>query len=414
MSRIKHIIMIVFKVFFIILCFAVATSYSAIKSADLSALEEMKGKVGLDGCEILVFDSSFDETGTSLAYEVKDGKIIFDVTQSGREYDEVTVLISFPKYTYDSTEMREYLNGVLGKKAKREEGYLKAMEEGPWRANCSFKLVGEGLEGKNYTLLESDDTLHVEKLSSSDGEAAVIEDIYLMNGESYDIMLMFGAERGGALPSGRYVLEAELGINGLYEENARISFASTMEIIGNICADGIKAKGFGIFDIENFLVFYGAMIVTGMFVYSWRDIRSMIKIFCAVCESMGDGVWVIVNTYVNGTFTGSYRTVQGGPSLLVAAIVTILCYMVFLLSIPIRIIIFLIRDIVYLFKEDDELEGFPFLGNIIGSVGLYVLAFGAVGLLGASYVLGAISFVVGLAMCITAAIICRRHEEDYA
>ena len=98
MSRIKHIIMIVFKVFFIILCFAVATSYSAIKSADLSALEEMKGKVGLDGCEILVFDTSFDETGTSLAYEVKDGKIIFDVTQSGREYDEVTVLISFPKY----------------------------------------------------------------------------------------------------------------------------------------------------------------------------------------------------------------------------------------------------------------------------------------------------------------------------
>ena len=67
-----------------------------------------------------------------------------------------------------------------------------------------------------------------------------------------------------------------------------------------------------------------------------------------------------------------------------------------------------------LFKEDDELEGFPFLGNIIGSVGLYVLAFGAVGLLGASYVLGAICFVVGLAMCITAAIICRRHEEDYA
>lgn len=413
MSRIKHIVMILFKVFFIVLCFLVATSYSAIKSADLSALEGMKNKVDLEGCEVLVFSSGFEESGASVTYEVKDGKIIFDITQSGLVYDDVAVSISFPEYTYDATEMREYLNDVLGKKAKREEGYLKAMEEGPWRANYSFKLTGEGVDGKKYTVTDSSETEYVQMIVA-DGSATGIEDVYLMNGEEYDVMLTFGAEYGGALPSGRYVFESELEVVGLYESNEKISFASTVEIITKICADGIKAKGFGIFDIENFLVFYGAMVVTGMFVYSWRDLRSMIKIFCAVCDSMGDGVWVIVNTYVNGTYTGSYETVRGGPSLLVAFFVTVLCYMVFLLSIPIRMVIFLVRDIVYLFKEDDELEGFPFLGNIIGSVGIYVLLFGVVALLGASYLIGAIGTVVGLAMCITAAILCRRHEEEYA
>ena len=81
-----------------------------------------------------------------------------------------------------------------------------------------------------------------------------------------------------------------------------------------------------------------------------------------------------------------------------------------MLTIPIRILIYLIRDIVYLFVEDYDLDDFSYTGHILGSVGIYVLLFGIVGLLSASTVLGGICTVIGLVACIIASKLCSRNE----
>ena len=108
MSRAKHITMLIFKLLFIVLCFAIASVFTLLQGA-VGKFDNLKNQIPLDKCEIVVLDSSFDENGASLSYEIKDGKIVFDIVQSGKNYDDITVMITYPEYSYDCTNMRNYL-----------------------------------------------------------------------------------------------------------------------------------------------------------------------------------------------------------------------------------------------------------------------------------------------------------------
>ena len=76
-------------------------------------------------------------------------------------------------------------------------------------------------------------------------------------------------------------------------------------------------------------------------------------------------------------------------------------------------LIHIVRDIIYLIKEDDEIEGFSFLGNILGSAGIYSLIVGITGLFGAGVLIGGIATAIGIALCIAAHFICKHREEEY-
>ena len=413
MSRVKHAFMIVFKLLFIVLCFAVAAVYTAFAGMDTGALDNMKRELGAEACEILVMDTSFNETGASLSYKIEDGKIVFDLVQSGKEYDEVAVCITFPSYEYDTNGMREYLQETIGDRAKKEEDYLTAMAEGPW--NCYYSLVMTGdTEDVSYTIINSDSEEYGVTVQTDDkSEPYRIENIYAEKGDNLSFILCFGSKTYGALPSGRYVFDAKLGVSSLYEGNAELSFGSKISVFTNTCVNALKEQGLNIFNVENWLVFYGAMIVTGMFVYLWRDLRSLKKIFGAMLEERHPPIRVIIKVYVDGYLTDEYSYIDDGTSMIAAFFVALVSYVLFLLTYPIRILIHIVRDIVYLIKEDDEIEGFSILGNILGSVGIYVLLFGIVGLIGTSYLIGAICTVVGLGMCIVAHFICKYFEEEY-
>ncbi|MBR6562558.1 MAG: hypothetical protein IKK70_01300 [Clostridia bacterium] len=418
MSRAKHIAMLVFKVIFIILCFALASLTSILTNANTEMFDLMKSKVELDKCEILVMDSSFDEVGASLDYRFEEGKIVFDLVQSGNSYDDVCIAITFPKYDYDPELMRNYLNDTVGKVSEKEEKFLAAMDEGPWNTTFTFLMTGEANADSNkvnYTIMDSDSVEYVDYYRTPDDnlEPETIEDIYVAQDEELTFLLTFGAKNKGALPSGRYVLEGNLGVSGLYESRERLSLGTTIKVVSATCADTLKEKGLSIFGVENWLSFYGVMVVFGMFVYLWRDLRSLKKIFCAMMEERHPPVKVIVKTYVNGFVTDEYSYVDDGSSFIAALIVTFICYVIFLLTIPLRIVIHLIRDIIYLFKEDYELDGFSVTGNILGSVGVYVLLFGIVSLMSANTVAGIIGTLLGIGMCVGAHFLCKRCEEDY-
>ncbi len=414
MSRAKHITMLIFKLLFIILCFAIASVFTVLQGA-VGKFDNLKNQMYLDQCEILVLDSSFEKNGASLSYEIKDGKIVFDIVQSGKNYDDITVLITYPQYSYDCTNMRDYLYETIGNRAEKEENYLKAMEEGPWKTTFSYTLEGntEGVNSKNviYTIADPDYNEFTDSVQYKDSEKSTIRDIYVEKDEKLTFILTFGAESIGALKSGQYTFSADLSVSGLWENNTRLSFLTMLDVIGTTCKEAIFEKGVSIFQIENWLTFYGVMIVTGMFIYLWRDLRMMVKIFSAIMDSMSTGVRVIIHTYINGAYAGSRETIEGSSGIFPASVITLLCFMVFTITIPLRILIYIIRDIVYLFIEDYDLDEFSFIGNIMGSVGIYVVVFGFVGLLSANLIVGGISTVVGLIMCIVASKLCKNKEE---
>lgn len=413
MCRVKHAIMIAFKLLFIVLCFAVAAVYTALKGMDTGVLDNMKREVGLEECEILLMDAGFDQSGTSLDYDIVDGKIIFDLVQSGKEYDEVSLFITYPNFEYDTEGIREYLQETIGDRVEKEEEYLTDMEEGPWSCYYSFSLTGDA-ENLSYTVVDPDlEGYGVTVKTDEAGEPYRIESLYTEKGENVDFMLIFGSEDQGALPSGRYVFNAKFGVSGLYEGDAELSFGSKVKVITNTCINALKEQGFDIFNVENWLVFYGAMIVTGMLVYLWRDLRSLKKIFGAMLEERYPPVRVIIKVYVNGFETNEYSYIDDGTSMLGAFFVALITYLLFLITYPIRILVNIISDIVYLIRDDDEIEGFSIIGNVLGSVGIYTLLFGIVALLGASYLAGGICTIVGLGACIGAHFICKYREEEY-
>lgn len=413
MNRTKHAIMIVFKLLFVVLCFAVAAVYTALKGMDTGALDNMKKELGPEACEIDVMDAGFDKTGASLSYEIKDGKIIFDLVQSGKEYDEVAIFITFPNYKYDTEGMRKYLQETIGDRAEKEEDYLVAMAEGPWNCYYSFVMTGDA-ESACYTIVDPDLEEYVVTVKADDkDEPYRIENLYTSKGENVDFMLCFGSKTYGALPSGRYIFDANFGVSGLYESDAALSFGSKISVLTSTCLTALKEQGLDIFNVENWLVFYGAMIITGMFIYLWRDLRSLKKIFGAMLEDRYPPVKVIIKVYVNGYVTDEYSYIDNGTSMIAAFFVALLCYVLFLLTYPLRILVQIVSDIVHLVRDDDEIEGFSIVGNILGSVGIYVLLFGIMGLLGASYLIGGICTVVGVGMCIGAHFICKNREEEY-
>ncbi|MBQ3069914.1 MAG: hypothetical protein IJD01_08235 [Clostridia bacterium] len=415
MSRVKHAVMLAIKAGVIVLCFAVATMFTALAGMDTSVLDGMKGQVAADACEITVMDAMFASNGASLSYEVADGRIIFDLVQRGTAYDDVTVFLEYPAFAYDADAMRDYLQETIGDRAAQEEAYLAAMEAGPWNLNYSFQMTGDGTNegsyGTSYTVVDPDLEGYAAVLKAEgENEPFRIDNIYAEKGDELSFMLIFGSETFGALPSGRYVFEADLGVSGLYEGQSELSFGTKMSVITSTCMKALQEQGLDIFRVENWLVFYGAMIVTGMFVYLWRDLRSMKKIFGAMLEERHPPVRVIVTVYVNGYVTDQYSYIDDGTSMIAAFFVTLLCYVLFLLTYPLRILIHIVRDIVCLIKDDEEIEDYSLVGNILGSVGVYVLLFGVVGLLGASYLLGGICAAVGIGMCVGAHFLCKATE----
>jgi len=72
-----------------------------------------------------------------------------------------------------------------------------------------------------------------------------------------------------------------------------------------------------------------------------------------------------------------------------------------------------VRDIIYLFAEDYELDGFSYVGNILGSVGIYAAVFGVAMLAIGNLLVGGIAAGAGILSCLLASYLCKRCEEEY-
>ena len=405
MSRVKHLTMLIIKLVFIVLVFAATMVMMAMQT---SSADEIPIAKDFDEEDLYIETAN----GATVRWEEKDGELVFDIEQSGNNYDDIKVSLLFDNVTYDSS----FIRSMLGDNAGKHEKFISEMEEGPWLAHCNFHLRGESFftttKGR-YTFTDAALTDYVESVVSRGANTSTKTESFTVSKEekSVIVILTFGAEGEGALENGKYTLKADLKLGHPEGKKLDISLLEQAGIFVRFGAKAVAEAGFGVFNVTNWLTFYGVMVLLGWFIYLWRDLRAMVKIFFALLE--GDGTRVIVRTYINGAFSEEHEEYASGSNTFIALMLTLLCYIVFLLTIPIRILIHIIRDIIYLFKEDYDIEAFSFLGNLLGSVGIYALIVGIVGLAGASYVIGAIGAVLGIAMCVAAHFLCKNREEEY-
>ena len=404
MSRAKHLATLVMKLLFLVLVCAATMVMSAMQTYSTDQIPLAKG---FDEENIDVWA----ENGATVTWEVVNGELVFDITQSGERYDDITVLLSFDSVNYDAS----FLRSMLGDDAGEHEAFLSEMENGPWLGHINYCLKGESFFTTTkgaYTLTDPALGDYVGSIASSGANTGEQTEEFTVNKDDayVTLYLIFGSESTGALENGKYTLKADLKLTHPEGKQLDLSLFQRAGMVLKLGGRAIADAGWGVFNVTSWLTFYGAMILLGWFIYLWRDLRAMAKIFSAILE--GDGATVIVRVYINGTFSEEYTTTNGG-NIFVALLFTALCYIVFLVTIPLRILIHIIRDVVYLFLEDDDIEAFSFVGNILGSVGIYAALVGVVGLMSANYAVGGIAAALGIGGCVAAHFICKRREEEY-
>ena len=405
MSRAKHVTTLIMKLVFLVL---VCVATMVMSAMQMHSTDEIPIAKDFDENNIDVLT----ENGAEVTWEVVDGELVFDIKQSGDNYDDITVFLTFENVGYDST----FIRSMLGDDAGEHEEFISEMENGPWLGHCNFCLKGESFlttSGGKYTFVDDAMTEYVHGILSSGANTSEQTEEFTVDKEDGSVMvlLIFGSEDSGALENGKYTLKADLKLGHPEGKQLNLNLLKQAGIVLKLGGQAVADAGWGIFNVTSWLTFYVAMIILGWFIYLWRDLRTMVKIFFALLE--GDGTRVIIRTYINGVFAEEREEYASGSNIFIALMLTVLCYVVFLVTIPIRILIHIIRDIIYLFKEDDDIEAFSFVGNILGSVGIYVLIAGVVGLMSASLVMGGICTAIGIAACIAARFICKRREEDY-
>ena len=411
MSRAKHLSMLILKICVLVLCFSAVTIMTSLQTY---STDEINVVSGMKNKDILVTA----ENGATATYEIIDGEIVFNIKQSGKNFDDISALIFTPKAQYDTS----YLEEMLGDKVESEQEYITAMNKGPWRCNLAANLKANKTLSKKsgtFTLIDPDDGEYTEMVSSAAANKKVhTEDFKIKKNESVGFMLIFGSKKTGAMKSGKYTLSADINIRGLYEEGTevpKLSFLDKVGIFTKVSLKAVKEKGWEIFSVTNWLTFYCIIVIIGWLIYLWRDAHLVFKIFMAVYTGDDSPGIILYNVYANGVYVGNYEdTSEDGAALLKAILIAGLCWILITITIPLRILWYLIRDIIYLFKTDEKLEEFSYIGNIIGSVGVYISIFGIVGLLGAGYILGGICLGVGIALCIIAHFVCHKYEEQYA
>ena len=112
MSRVKHLSMLIVKLALFVLVFGVTAAMLAMQSYPTDGISFAQN-LNESNVDVLL------ENGATLDYEIVDGEIVFDITQSGDDYDDITVFLTFDDVKYDST----FVRSLFGEDAGKNEAY---------------------------------------------------------------------------------------------------------------------------------------------------------------------------------------------------------------------------------------------------------------------------------------------------
>ncbi len=349
---------------------------------------------------------------------IEDGRLVVEITEQGTNYNDISVTLKIDNIEYDAAVFEE----VLGDSEQSEYGeyYIDNLKNGPWLGTTHYQLTGDSVfvtGDDSYTFVDNEANEYSNRITSSAAnQMNVSSDLTYQKGNSAVAKFVMGTEETGALPEGKYYISAKLllksGIVNEAGESATLPLDAGLSIFIKVFVDTLKETPFTeFFEISSLMTLYGMMTLFGFVFYMYNDLRAAFKIGAMVAK--GSTVrTVVVNTYINGSLVDSHEKKESDGSLFMGIVAFWLSYMLFLLTVPIRMIITITKDIIHILGGDSNEEGFPLFGNIFGSIGVYAAIYCFINFkmsgLGTVAIISGIIAVVGL---IVAGILCKKSDN---
>ena len=402
MSRIKHILRIVFLSFIIFISIAVGVSINSLLNTTSDKLV-MTDKDS--GASITVKTKN----GATASYEqVKDG--IKLKIKRGSNYDDIKIVITLSDVGYDTA----YLERVLGDSVEQEKEYLDSMKKGPWNSRVDYRLYKEGGEYDKsavYTLTDGDDT-YTSCLTSPIAAAFDETDLTeIKKGGRKTIVLTAGSEQSGALESGTYIFRADLKLVSRAEKDAvKLTYQDSFKVIYNVIKDAVNQNGLeSFFSPSSWLMSWATVCFIGGLFFLWKDICNSFN-FVGALHDGATFTEYIVHVYVNGICVGSKHVISSSaPGFVMSVLIGFIVYMISFLLMPVRLVVLLISDIVHAITGSEG--GFSLFGNLSGSVGVLLVLYAIIMLFCAEFVLAAIFGVIGIVLLIVSRFLCNMASE---
>lgn len=374
------------------------------------------------------------KNGATASVSRENGTLVFDVVQSGENFDDICVTIAFPAASYDTKALAEKLgvtdfgnasnqddengeNGESGKSGKeistnnatKEEKLLSAFKSGAWlaRVNFSFRAArAESVSGAIYTLALGGGAAQEREISAPDDEKIVSTgDFKLSAGEATKIKITFGGKDGGAMRSGRYILAADLQITGLSDnplsiwEKIGVAFEVAGEAFSRLGLSGLIREG-------SFLAIYGYFCAFIGAAFLWKDLRNSFTLAAAVVTKKYVKEYA-VRMFLRGEIVSDGEFSTGGKRLLASVFLGIVFYALWLAFAPFRIITLAAADGYYAVTGDIYEKRWSLGGNVLLSLGIAFVFCGAGLMAGGSVAVGLLVGLAGAGALVFGNLLCK-------
>lgn len=377
------------------------------------------------------------KNGATASVSRENGALVFDVVQSGKNFDDICVTVAFPAASYDTNALAEKLgvtdfdnssnqgdeNGESEKSgesvesgkeispnnATKEEKLLSAFKSGAWlaRVNFSFRAArAESVSGARYTLSFGGGAAQEREISAPEVEKIASTDKFKLSaGETTKIKIIFGAKEGGAMRSGRYILAADLQITGLSDnplsvwEKIGVAFEVAGEAFSRLGLVGLIREG-------SFLAVYGYFCAFIGAAFLWKDLRNSFTLAAAVVTKKYVKEYA-ARMFLRGEIVSDGELSTSGKRLLASVFLGIVFYALWLALAPFRIIILAAADGYYAVTGDIYEKRWSLGGNVLLSFGTALVFFGAGIMAGGSVAVGLLVGLAGAGALVFGNLLCK-------
>ncbi len=407
MGRTKRVIDLVVRVVFIVLCLVLTYLFNAVGNfttgSDINMLTEESAELLVDG-----------NAEAKMSFE--DGKAVVEVITPGDKYTDITVLINVDKISPDTSVLKD----AVGEMDGETKEYFEKLDNGPWVTKMHYQLTGDELFANDKSMYTFSDGIHDDYpmgvASSGANQDNVSDELVYEKGDGALAVFTLGSEDTGSLPAGKYYLTSSLYFTGVENEDGTVEKmprSASASAFGTLALNALKNTSFtSFFEISSLLTFYGMIVAFGCVFYLYSDLRSAIKIGAIAAAGDGKVYTVVISTYINGVYSGSRTETYTNGSPFIGCVAFVLSYMLFIITIPLRMVVIIIKDIIHIAAGDANEEGFPLFGNLFGSIGVYAALVCFITLYtSAPVVWSIIAGVIAIPCLIIAGKLCRNAEE---
>ena len=375
MNRGKHLVLLISSLIFVAICFIVMNL-----SSDLQNYEVFE----LDITSTFTKDSFATDTknSASIDFDCDTNEKIIHIIKKGENFDDAAFIFTLPEIEYDIERVKE----IFGDQVEDNKDYLTALENGPWNGKILFSLTAKnnGYAKATYTVEYNNGKQQAAKVNKLEDSKYDETDIFKIEKTGYsEVRFILGSKFGGSLEEGDYTIKVKIVLDSLYKDKDNEDAQPNLSIIDRVklfftrIFKSFKEKGIkGIFNIDSVWKLYKTIVLVGIIFYLWVDIRTAYQLGKIIdIYDIKEGLYTFKDVILNGQYAGDLGDGSCNKPV-VAILAMIVSYLVLVVTLPLRVIILIFKDLIGIFAGSEAVEKIPVWGNLLGSVGAYFVVLG--------------------------------------